>query len=59
MKDTKLLQTIDARVWSEEFNKVLVKLNEQPIDEGLLIAWFANAIMCGWDKAKKEPDNGR
>ena len=45
---------IDARVWTEEFNQMLVKKGIQPIDPGLMIGWFANAIMAGFDKGKEE-----
>lgn len=48
-----LHNTIDARVWADEFNKVLVSHGEQPIDPGFLIGWFANAIMAGYDHASR------
>ena len=34
---------MNAERWAEEF----VALHGG--DKGLMIAWFANAIMCGWD----------
>ena len=49
-----LHSTMDAQVWAEEFNNVLVKKGEQPFDPGFLIGWFSNAIMCGYDHAKQE-----
>ena len=44
-------RTFDARTWAKSFNETLVKLGYQPHDEGWLIGWFANAIMCGHDHA--------
>lgn len=41
--------TFDARTWAKGFNQTLVKLGYQPHDEGWLVSWFANAIMCGYD----------
>lgn len=46
--EAKLHSTMDAKVWAEEFMRIFgQKLSE--IDEGLMIGWFANAIMCGSD----------
>jgi hypothetical protein len=39
------LPSFDARDWAEAF----CKLNSG-IDEGLMIAWFANALMRGYDQ---------
>jgi hypothetical protein len=39
--------TMDAAVWAAEF----VKLNPGA-DEGLMLSWFANAIMAGYDTAQ-------
>jgi len=50
----KLHQTMDARVWTKEFNRVMVKNGEQPINPETMIAWFANAIMTGYDHANWE-----
>ena len=43
-------QSIDARVWAKEFNRILVSKGNQPYDEGWIISWFANAIMAGMDE---------
>ena len=48
-----LHNTIDAKLWAEEFNRVLVARDEQPYDPGFLIGWFANAIMAGFDEATR------
>lgn len=47
-------RTFDARTWAKSFNETLVKLGHQPHDEGWLIGWFANAIMCGYDEAHRQ-----
>lgn len=50
----KLHSTMDARVWTEEFFNTIRKngwLVDKNLDEGLMIGWFANAIMCGYDIA--------
>ena len=39
------LSSFDARDWAEAF----CKLNPG-VDEGLMIAWFANALMRGYDE---------
>ena len=48
-------QSMDARVWAKEFMRLYNdKHQAEPnelIDEGLMIGWFANAIMAGYDKA--------
>src|SRR3990167_1847210 len=48
-----LHNTIDAKLWAEEFNRVLVARDEHPYDPGFLIGWFANAIMAGFDEATR------
>jgi hypothetical protein len=39
----------DAARWAREFNDVLAKEYNLRVDEGWLIGWFANAMMCGED----------
>jgi hypothetical protein len=39
------LQTMDARTWAAEF----MKITGGAADESTMLAWFANALMCGWD----------
>ena len=43
------LQTIDARVWAKEFCS---RFGNETVDEALMITWFANAIMRGYDAAE-------
>lgn len=40
--------TMDAKVWAEKFNAVA----PVQLDDGFLIAWFANAIMAGYDQGR-------
>lgn len=51
MKQSDLMQTDDAMVWAEEFVKTKEKNNWtlEDIDEGLMVAWFASAIMAKED----------
>jgi hypothetical protein len=39
----------DAQKWAQAFNQHAVKLGYQEMDEGWLIAWFANAIESSHD----------
>lgn len=50
-----LVECFDAKIWAEEFMKTYKFLfeQEQEIDEGLMIGWFANAIMSGHDHATR------
>jgi len=41
------LPSFDARDWAEAFCK-----RNPGVDEGLMIAWFANALMRGYDEAQ-------
>lgn len=40
-------QTMDAKLWAQEFVRLF-----PAHDEGLMLAWFANAIMRGYDNAR-------
>jgi len=40
-----VLSTMDARAWAAEF----MKITGGAADESAMLAWFANALMCGWD----------
>lgn len=40
--------TMDAKVWADEFMKM-----NPPITHGLMLGWFANAIMAGYDTAQQ------
>lgn len=46
-----LTQCTDAKVWAEEFIKTMKRMNWtiDDIDESLMLAWFANAMMAMYD----------
>ena len=48
-EDLHLHETTDASVWARQFCA-----QHPEADEGTMIAWFANAIMAGYDKARRE-----
>ena len=48
--DRELSSTIDASVWAKRF----VQMHGG--DEDLMIAWFANAIMVGYDKGRRDSE---
>ncbi len=54
--EMKLIGNFDAKIWAEEFVKIVKKKPSIAIDEGTMIGWFANAIMAGYDYAKKEKE---
>lgn len=43
--------TMDAQKWAEEWLKSIAERPEIATDEGTMIAWFASAIMAGYDTA--------
>lgn len=52
----KLVGEFDARVWAEQF---MIRVRRNPsiaTDEGCMLAWFANAIMSGYDRRSHELD---
>jgi len=60
MRAVDLLSTMDAKVWAKEFMRLYENNKLRPInvpdwvDEALMIGWFANAIMTGYDKGKAQ-----
>mgnify|MGYP001569090777 CR=1 FL=1 len=49
------LPSFDAKDWAEAFCKIanehgVVDRDGKPLDEGWMIAWFANALMRGYDE---------
>lgn len=46
-----LCSTFDARVWAKEF---LEQNPECTISFEIMIGWFANSLMAGYDHAKRE-----
>ncbi len=51
VKTDVLVGQFDAKVWAEEFVKMVKDKPEIATDEGTMIGWFANAIMAGHDYA--------
>lgn len=49
----KLIGNPDAKIWAEEFVKMVKNKPSIATDEGSMIGWFANAIMAGYDKARE------
>jgi hypothetical protein len=39
------LHTMDPRAWAAGF----MRITGGKADEDVMLAWFSNAIMCGWD----------
>ena len=61
MGEPDLHSTFDARVWAEEFVRISRQEGwrsvdtpgapeDKLIDEGLMIGWFANALMAGYER---------
>ena len=48
-------QETDAAKWATSFIQTVRKYNPT-VDEGLMLGWFANAIMCQRDKLTNEHD---
>lgn len=49
----------DAAKWASEFRKTAIKLGYSDMDEGWLIAWFANAIEHSCDVRRWEDEKRR
>jgi hypothetical protein len=45
--------TVEATVWAKEFVRAVQNNPSIATDEGTMQGWFANAIMAGYDYAKK------
>jgi hypothetical protein len=61
---------MDAEVWASEFTKQFLSDRHGPdcqcgedsrgyLDHDTMRAWFANAIMCGWDHAHQRMEEKR
>jgi len=48
-----LIEDMDASRWAREFDDMLAKQYNVRVDQGWLVSWFANAIMCGYDVATR------
>lgn len=52
-----LNDTMDAMIWADEFMRIFGEKIHQTsgecIDHDLMLSWFANAIMAGFDEATR------
>jgi len=53
MERDKLLGTMDAKVWTDEFKATKDRLGDEEFDHAMMLAWFANAFMAGFDEANR------
>jgi len=44
---------MDAKVWADEFMETKARLGEKEFDHAMMLGWFANAIMAGFDEATR------
>ena len=58
-KEIDLLQSVDAKEWAEEFvkTKKSKRWTIEDIDESLMVAWFAAAMMAVHDKLRRLNDD--
>ena len=46
------LLTIDAKLWADEFMATKQRLGDAEFDHAMMLGWFANAIMRGYDAGR-------
>lgn len=51
------LPSFDAQDWAKEFMRLFGD-RRQDIDESLMLGWFANALMRGWDEHQRRYPTG-
>ena len=56
-KEVNLCGEFDAMVWVEEWLRTIEKNPSIPTDADTMLGWFANAIMAGYDRAKRESES--
>lgn len=44
----------DAQYWAKEFMKIWQNEPIDIMDEEMMVGWFANAIMAGYDEARRK-----
>jgi hypothetical protein len=47
---------VDGKLWAEEFHRTAIALGYPTMDDGWLLGWFCNAIMAGYDEARRRYD---
>jgi predicted HAD superfamily Cof-like phosphohydrolase len=55
--DNDLLSTFDSRIWAERFVQRVKKNPSIATDTGTMLAWFAGAIMSGYDHRERMQSN--
>jgi hypothetical protein len=55
-REIRLANTMDAQVWVDEWMETIRTHPEIPYDPDTMLGWFANAIMAGYDQAKRESE---
>ena len=61
MTDVELLNNPDHQVWAEEFCRIACEKGFDPTnpqDCDWLAGWFANAMMSGYDRGRRQSDEG-
>jgi len=53
LSKSKLPQSFDARDWVNEWRETLRSAPTMSWDDGTMLSWFSNAIMCGFDEASR------
>lgn len=48
--DSLFVASFDAQVWAKEFVKIAKEKPKIATDEGTMLAWFASALMRGYDE---------
>ena len=49
-------QNVDAMAWAKSFCQTLKDNPDIKIDEGFMVGWFANPMMCMYDKERSKAD---
>lgn len=50
--DNILIGEMDAQIWTKHWLATIAEHPTIPTDEGAMLAWFANAIMSGYDAGR-------
>lgn len=53
------LPSFDARDWAKQFMATAERIGRDKIDEELMVTWFANALMRGYDEAARRTPRWR
>jgi hypothetical protein len=55
ISERELVGTVDAQVWTDQFMDRFDgrRIGAEDVEWGTMIGWFANAIMAGYDEARR------